>query len=171
MSATSQNNPASKGAPWRSVAAWVAMGLAIASGCGKAASDGAPGGVSPTAAAAAPEPAPSRSPVELSGGDLLATVAFTPAQPKVGELFAASTTLRRTDGTAVTATSFALDATMPSHGHGMMTDPKHEATAGGWSTSGMKLHMHGAWKLAVDATVDGKVVHLEADWQQAPEAL
>ena len=96
---------------------------------------------------------------------------FVTAQPKVGELFTATTSLRREDGTPVTATAFTLDATMPSHGHGMMTDPQHVATDGGWSSSGMKLHMHGAWKLAIDATVDGKPLHLDADWQQAPEAL
>lgn len=132
-----------------------------------------PAHASAATAAAAPAEVPpaSASPVELKGAGLVATVTFSPAQPKVGELFTATTTLRREDGAPVTATTFVLDATMPSHGHGMMTDPKHAAEGATWTTTGMKLHMHGAWKLAIDATVDGKTAHLDAPWQQAPEAL
>lgn len=143
--------------------------IATLAGCGRTGGGASqPAGGAPTAAEAPPS---SRSPVELKGGGLVATVTFAPSQPKVGELFAATTVLRRDDGSPVQASAFTLDATMPSHGHGMMTDPQHTATAAGWATTGMKLHMHGAWKLAIEVTVDGKPVHLEADWQQAPEAL
>ena len=131
-------------------------------------------GPNATSASSTPSPeAPpaSTSPTELRGARLVAAVVFTPARPKVGELFVAQTTLRDASGAPLTATAFKLDATMPSHGHGMMTDPVHEVAADGWRSSGMKLHMHGEWKLEIEATIDGKVERAEAKWQQAPEAL
>ncbi len=137
-----------------------ALGLV---GCGKSGSG--------ATAAASEEPAPSTSPITLRGEGLVAVVTFEPKAPKVGQLFAATTTLQDDVGGPVEASAFVLDATMPSHGHGMMTSPTHQRAGAVWRTEGMKLSMHGPWELSVQATVGGKPRRATAQWQQAPEAL
>ena len=122
-----------------------------------------------TTTAATPDAA--KGATTLRGPDLVADVRFTPAAPKVGEIFSACTTLRDDSGAAVTVTAFALDATMPSHGHGMMTAPQHRSSPDCWLSEGMKLHMHGPWELSVTATIDGTERRAVATWQQPPEAL
>jgi len=97
-------------------------------------------------------------------------VHLRPHPPVVGQFFKAVTTVRDAktnkpvgDGT------FTLDATMPSHGHGMMTEPKHKAAGPGmWVSEGMKLHMHGPWRIsAVFEGKDGKDSgHIK--WEQPP---
>lgn len=133
-------------------------------GCGKAGPGGA--GASETE-----EPPPSTSPMTLRGEGLVAVVTFEPKAPKVGQLFAATTELQDEAGHPVDASDFALDATMPSHGHGMMTSPTHQGAGAKWRTEGMKLNMHGPWELSVKATLAGKPRRATAQWQQAPEAL
>lgn len=92
--------------------------------------------------------------------------------PKVGELFAVD--VRVTDarsGAAMTAQKVTVDATMPEHGHGMMTAPEHRQTAPGhWRTEGMKLHMHGNWLLAATAELAGETDVLKLPFVQPPEA-
>lgn len=70
--------------------------------------------------------------------------------PKVGELFSVEVTVSDAKGGALpTETQVKLDATMPEHGHGMMTEPKVTALGSGkWRVDGMKLHMQGKWVLA-----------------------
>ncbi len=75
--------------------------------------------------------------------------------PPVGGLFQVVTTVRdNRSGEPVTdLDQFSLDATMPAHGHGMVTDPEHRPLGGGsWLSRGMKLHMHGEWVFHVSAS-------------------
>ena len=52
--------------------------------------------------------------------------------PKVGELFAVDTDVGdAATGKPVPGVTFSLDATMPAHGHGMITDPEHKEAAPG----------------------------------------
>jgi cytochrome c oxidase assembly factor CtaG len=66
---------------------------------------------------------------------------------KTGEIFAVETRLvDRASGAPIEAASFALDATMPEHGHGMTTAPTVRALDGGRHLAeGLKLHMPGRW--------------------------
>lgn len=63
----------------------------------------------------------------------------------------------------LTTTSVALDATMPSHGHGMNYAPQHEILQQDASTmqvrvEGVRLHMPGQWQWAVNLrSTDGRV--------------
>lgn len=81
-----------------------------------------------------------------------------PAPPALGELFAIVTTVRHAGTGALAADArVALDATMPQHGHGMVTRPAHAALGDGQHRSeGMKLHMPGRWVLT--ARVEGACV-------------
>jgi hypothetical protein len=78
---------------------------------------------------------------------------LVPSPPVVGELFEVKTTVKdKKSGKAVEGAKFALDATMPAHGHGMMTQPAHSEVGGGvYLSKGMKLHMAGDWVFEVSA--------------------
>jgi hypothetical protein len=105
--------------------------------------------------------APSVQQVPASGGFsaqgergmLRFELVFEPDPPGLGELFRVITTIRdaRT-GEPVEGALYTLDATMPEHGHGMMTRPRHRPVGGGrYVSEGMKLHMPGLWHLRVEA--------------------
>lgn len=72
-----------------------------------------------------------------------------PERPSVGELFTVVTHIEDVlTEEPVTGARFTLDATMPEHGHGMMTRPLHRELGGGrYLSEGMRLHMHGRWEL------------------------
>ena len=54
--------------------------------------------------------------------------------------------------------SIKVDATMPSHGHGMTTDPKVEKMSPGvYKVRGMQLHMTGEWVLTFEVFEDEKL--------------
>ena len=92
--------------------------------------------------------------------------------PRVGEIFAVDVDLADVAGQPLAAAAVTLAATMPAHGHGMMTDPEVRQTAAGhWHAEGFKLHMHGTWELAVEVTANGQKERLTAPWQQAPAAM
>ncbi len=137
-----------------------------------------PGATAVADAAPAASPQPSAAlpgtAVELGGrskaGKYTATLRFS--VPKLGELF--STNLRVTlasgaalpDGATVT-----VDATMPEHRHGMMTQPATTVAGPGlWRTDGMKLHMQGRWVFAVDVSSTAGDDRLELPFEQPPEA-
>ncbi|MSP91503.1 MAG: hypothetical protein EXR79_06835 [Myxococcales bacterium] len=90
--------------------------------------------------------------------------------PKVNELFAVETVV--TDAAThapVPGAKFSLDATMPEHGHGMMTQPEHrELAPGRWRTEGMKLHMHGKWIVEAKAEAGGRTDIVRVPWDQPP---
>lgn len=91
-------------------------------------------------------------------------VRFDPPRPPLGELFAVEATLTDREGAPVDAAIVALDARMPQHGHGMMTDPEDLPgtcegegaervcvhPGGVYRTEGFKLHMGGAWTVTLD---------------------
>lgn len=96
------------------------------------------------------------------------------AVPRVGELFAVEVDVLDPAGKPLTAvTKVTVDATMPAHGHGMMTEPQHTQVAPGrWRSEGLKLHMHGRWVIEVKVQgPQGLDDHLLLPYEQPPEAL
>jgi hypothetical protein len=130
----------------RAVSAWAVLGVALAA-CEPGEPEARPWG-------------PSEAPLSASGAN--GTFAFElepePSAPRVGEVFQVVTTVRDAHtGAPVEGATFFLDATMPHHGHGMMTVPEHrERGDGRYESRGMKLHMHGRWTFDVRAEVDGR---------------
>lgn len=98
---------------------------------------------------------------------------FSPPKPRVGELFKVITLAAEvTSSKAVMGAEVVADATMPHHGHGMMTEPKHSEIGGGaYQHEGFKLHMHGEWTFDVKLKRGELEDRFKAVWQQAPEAL
>jgi hypothetical protein len=61
-----------------------------------------------------------------------------------------------TSGDVVMADDMMFTATMPSHGHGMNTEPQVVANDDGtFGVTGMLLHMEGWWEMTVDVSVMG----------------
>jgi hypothetical protein len=109
------------------------------------------------------------------------TVRSDPDPPVMGEFFTLEATITREDGTPVERAVVDLDARMPQHNHGMMTDPvmrpgdctpvEGEAADPGekkgrakpvclheggiYRSDGFKFHMGGEWTIIVD--VDGPI--------------
>lgn len=135
------------------------------------AAEPAPVAGAPTAEANG-EPKPEGEPsATLRGAGLVAKLWFAPKHPKVGEIFSVCTMLEDEKGAPLEANAVKIDATMPSHGHGMMTEPQHHKGANCWVSEGMKLHMHGPWELTAVATTGATGLTAKANWEQPPEAL
>lgn len=92
------------------------------------------------------------------------TLELVPDPPQMGELFVVRATLRDRAGVPIEDAKVLLDARMPQHDHGMMTDPVDEPgvcdaagacthPGGVYETSGFKFHMGGEWTILV--TVEG----------------
>lgn len=161
--------------------------LVVTAGCGKKA-ETPPIAIAP-ASATAPEsataPATAAAPVRVAesskpqlsgnggGGKLHFDLRFSPPAPKVGELFQVVTIARQvTSSEPLLGAQLEVDATMPHHGHGMMTDPKHAEIGGGaYSSKGFKLHMHGSWTFVVKAKSGDVTDELRVKWEQPPESL
>lgn len=107
--------------------------------------------------------------VQMHGTNFLVTWKFLP--PKVGELFAVHVQATDAEGKPLTDPKLTVNATMPAHGHGMMTEPQVNMIAPGqWKIEGMKLHMHGTWELETRIEAAGRKERLTATWEQPPEA-
>ena len=131
------------------------FGLALLASCGEPASSGR-----------APEPPPfamSATAVEARSADATYIARWEPeggAMPDA-EPFNMRFSVRRADGAPIPAeATFAVDAEMPHHGHGMNLVPEiRRVGTDGSATllvaSGMLLHMQGRWVLSLDVTVDG----------------
>jgi len=93
---------------------------------------------------------------------------FSP--PELGELFSIETEVVDVEtGRGVEGGRFELDATMPAHGHGMMTAPQHrEAGDGRYNSAGMKLHMHGSWELFVSIRSGGYSDRVRIPYEYQP---
>lgn len=93
--------------------------------------------------------------------------------PQVGELFSVDTDVGdAATGKPVAGVTFSLDATMPAHGHGMITDPVHaEVAPGRWHSEGMKMHMPGRWLLEIRANLGDKHDVLRIPYDEPPAAL
>jgi hypothetical protein len=121
--------------------------------------------------AAPPAPSPDGT-MRATGtqGAFTFELAFDPPSPTVGELFRVVTTVRDAKtGAPVQGARFSLDATMPHHGHGMMTVPEHrERGAGRYESRGMKLHMHGRWTFTAHASRGGRQDRVAIEHEQPP---
>ena len=85
------------------------------------------------------------------------TVEFSPAPGKMplNEVFEITSWVRGTSE----VDSLRVDAAMPAHGHGMMTDPNTtKQSDGSFLTTGMLLHMPGAWEIYFDIRYEGDIV-------------
>ena len=95
---------------------------------------------------------------------------FRFGQPKVGELFAVDVDVLDAKGQPLAdAIVLRADATMPEHGHGMMTKPETKQLAPGkWRSEGWKFNMHGKWQLVAEAT-GAKADRCTVNFEQPPE--
>jgi hypothetical protein len=93
-----------------------------------------------------------------------------PKSPTLGEHFRVVTTLRDGEtGAPVEGAEVEVDATMPHHGHGMMTVPEHrEIGEGRYESRGMKLHMHGRWVLSATARTGTTSDSIAIAFEQPP---
>ncbi len=106
--------------------------------------------LAPAARAAAACPAEMQGFQRLQTADAEIAYRWEPAEPKVGQFFAAEVVACRAPGPEPVA-QIAIDATMPAHGHGMNYRPKAEpAGAGRTRFTGLMLHMPGTWRITFD---------------------
>ncbi|MCB9680243.1 MAG: FixH family protein [Alphaproteobacteria bacterium] len=98
---------------------------------------------------------------KTQNGEYVVEVRFDPPHPQIGDLFSAVATVRDRAGTPIDTARVKLNATMPAHGHGMMTDPiLRPGTCddagvcvhpdGVYRADGFKFHMAGAWTVTVE---------------------
>lgn len=150
------------------LAGLVAAGVALAS-CAKGSPASSPSMATGAAAQDAQvAPAGVGQGLTCTGSNGLSFV-FSFGSPKVGELFAVDVEVRRSSGPLPDGLTLRADATMPEHGHGMMTKPETKPVAPGrWRSEGWKFNMHGKWQL------EGEVTGAVADrcvvaFEQPPE--
>ena len=125
----------------------------------------------PTSAPSGQVKATQAGPLQMAGrgGKLSFEVHLRPHPPVVGQLFKAVTTARDAAGKPVDGGALTLDFTMPTHGHGMITEPVHKpAGPGTWLSEGLKLHMHGPWRLSIEFKKDGLQESGRLNWEQPP---
>ncbi|MBA2320862.1 MAG: FixH family protein [Deltaproteobacteria bacterium] len=127
------------------------MILAIALACG-----------SPSATNDPVEPPAWGAARTTQNGKYEVTLVTEPDPPVRGELFEVSARFTELDGTPIEDGKVSLDARMPQHNHGMMTDPvddpghcdaagaKCTHPGGVYEASGFKFHMGGEWTITVD---------------------
>jgi hypothetical protein len=101
-------------------------------------------------------------PPEAQGFHVIETVEarigyrWEPAEPKVGQFFAAAVIVCRTAGGSEPIGLVAIDATMPAHGHGMSYRPKSERVEPEfYRITGLMLHMPGTWQITFDILLQG----------------
>lgn len=85
------------------------------------------------------------------------TVAFTPVPEEMplNEVFEITTWVTGSGEVQ----SLRVDAAMPGHGHGMMTTPVTTLQPdGSYLTSGMLLHMPGAWEVYFDILYEDDII-------------
>ncbi len=84
-------------------------------------------------------------------------VSFTPTpnEMPLNEVFEITTWVDGEDK----VDSLRVDAAMPAHGHGMMTDPKTtKQPDGSFLTTGMLLHMPGDWEIYFDIRYESDII-------------
>ena len=100
-------------------------------------------------------------------------IVLKPEKPPLNALFEAETIVTDAKtGEPVTGLTVSLDATMPEHRHGMMTEPVHkEIGEGRYATEGMKLHMPGSWEFHATAKKpEGDDDHFKVRYNQPAKA-
>jgi hypothetical protein len=106
-------------------------------------------GIAP-AAADAPCPGKEQGFQHLKTADAEIAYRWEPAEPKIGQFFAAEVVTCRAPGPEPVG-AISIDATMPVHGHGMSYRPSAvRAGAGHYRFTGLMLHMPGTWRITFD---------------------
>lgn len=88
------------------------------------------------------------------------SLSLVPDPPPMSELFTVRAVVTDRDGKPLETAKVTLDARMPQHDHGMMTDPVNEPgvcddegncrhPGGVYETTGFKFHMGGEWTILV----------------------
>jgi len=88
-------------------------------------------------------------------------VRFIPDRPEVGQLFQVEAILLDKAGEPIEDAVVRMNARMPHHNHGMMTDPKDQPgecpedgrcvhEGGKYLTDGFKFHMPGDWTVTIE---------------------
>jgi len=92
------------------------------------------------------------------GGSYMVEYETDPSPIPLSEPFTMRTRVTEPNGQWVEDATVVVNATMPSHGHGMNTTPTTDYDSEGWyTTEGMLFHMPGDWQLTIDVTRDGTV--------------
>jgi hypothetical protein len=117
-----------------------------------------------------PEPTPPSLAASSPSFDV--RLVLDPESPRVGSLFAVVATVHdRERNVPVVGAEVSVDATMPEHGHGMMTSPRSSELGGGrYRAEGMKFHMHGRWVFRARVRWDGRDEHVDVPFEQLPHA-
>lgn len=94
---------------------------------------------------------------ETSSGTYQASCVFSPSPIPRNEHVAMTMTLQRADGAALPSELvIKVDADMPSHGHGINTEPEiKKVSTGKYEVNGLLFHMGGDWELYIDVIEDG----------------
>lgn len=103
-------------------------------------------------------------------GRLVFDLALSPERPAPGALFSVTAAVHDArSGAPLRGAQVTIDATMPEHGHGMMTTPEHrELGDGRYRSSGLKLHMPGAWRFDAQAARGALRDRVTLPYEQAP---
>jgi hypothetical protein len=107
-------------------------------------------------------------PLVAAQGRCAVELSAWPRPPAMGELFAITARLA-CDGRPVEGARVAVRASMPEHGHGMVTRPVDRELGGGaYVSEGLKLHMPGRWELEVVADEGGETLRFRLPVEQPP---
>ena len=99
---------------------------------------------------------PESEPQKQTVGPFVVSYATTPAPVPLNEPFNVRVNVVDTHSQPVTNVTIRVNATMPTHGHGMNVAPTHTAFPGGVTAQGLLFHMPGQWELHVDLEAPGK---------------
>ncbi len=110
--------------------------------------------------------------LRLTGDGAEAMVELTPRVPELGELFGVRGRLEL-DLPEARIAFVKLDARMPGHGHGMLTEPVTRlGEAGTFVAEGLKLHMFGDWQFVLEVRLtDGMTKRLGRPFRFDPEGV
>lgn len=93
---------------------------------------------------------------ETSSGAYQASCVFNPIPIPRNEYVTMTLTLQRADGADLSPElAIKVDADMPSHGHGINTEPEIKKLSDGkYEVKGLLFHMGGDWELYIDVIED-----------------
>lgn len=97
-------------------------------------------------------------------GSYIVRLQSTPDAVPLNEMFKVRLEIRPAGATVATPISVAVDAVMPTHGHGMNTRPSVVSSDGSHDVDGLLFHMPGDWQLWVDITAQGQTERVRFDF-------
>jgi hypothetical protein len=102
-----------------------------------------------------------------AGGLFHGSVSSTPTPPPVNEMHTWTLHLEDDEGHALEEAEIAVDGDMPSHGHGMPTQPRvtEYLGDGNYLVEGMQFQMGGEWYVEFTITADGATDTLRFDFR------